>query len=89
MEDQRACFEAAMRQARAARDVADACMKDAAEAQRLLHDAAAAQAATEAYAERQADQVVQLGRDIAMIRASTSWRLTAPIRRLVGLWKRQ
>jgi FkbM family methyltransferase len=87
MANQLAMFEAAMRQARFARDTADTALRDAkvarddaASAERARHDAEATREAVARHAEALAGRLTQAETMLNAVYASTSWRLTRPLR---------
>ncbi len=90
MANQLAMFEAAMRQARFARDAADSAVRDAkvareevASADRARQDAEATREAIARHAEALAGRVTQVETMLNAVYASTSWRLTRPLRWIV------
>ena len=84
-----ALFEAAMRQAQFARDLADAATRSAENAKREKEQALAMQAELIGRIEEMIRQQMEYEKQLHAIYASTSWRLTAPARRVIGWLRRR
>lgn len=78
--NQVALFEAAMRQAQFARDIADAAFRRAADAERDRQQALATQSDILTRNEALIQQLVQRDKQLETVYSSTSWHLTGPAR---------
>jgi FkbM family methyltransferase len=102
VENKAALFEAAMRQARSAREIADAASsaaaqaerekaeseREKAEAERVKAEAVRGQAELQTKLDATLQERMQCERQLSAVYASISWRLTAPVRAAVN-WLRR
>src|SRR5579875_882949 len=88
-ENKTALFEAAMRQAQFARDLADAASRNAENANREKEQALAVRAELVARIDEMIRQKMQYEKQLHAVYASTSWRITAPARKVIGWLRRR
>jgi FkbM family methyltransferase len=84
-----ALFEAAMRQAQFARDLADAASRSAERAKREKEQALAMRAELVGRIEEMIGRQLEYEKQLHAIYTSTSWRLTAPARKIMGWLRRR